>query len=122
MKGPVNDWPLIVGDVATFSRDSDFEPADLIYTDHATENMQTYYRPGYKWYYLSDHKVSEVIVFKQADSLSTAISGNFPAFPWKNILTRLVGVPHCSCANPWAPEDEPPRESIEVRVLAFYDE
>jgi len=105
LKGPMNDWPLLVCDAATVDKNKDITNSDLIYPDHAAENMQVYYRPGYKWYFLSDHKTSEVVVFKQTDSLPTA----------------CAGVPHCSFASPLRMKDEAPRESIEVRVLAYYN-
>ncbi|KAF2815319.1 uncharacterized protein BDZ99DRAFT_516054 [Mytilinidion resinicola] len=106
LKGPMNDWPLLVCDAATVDKENDITDSDLIYPDHAAENMQVYYRPGYKWYFLSNHKTTEIIVFKQTDSLPAA----------------CAGVPHCSFANPLRPGNEAPRENIEVRVLAYYDE
>lgn len=106
LRGPLNDWPLAVCDASTVDPDTDIESADLLYPDLATENFQVYYNAGYKWYYLGDHDISEVIVFKQADTLS----GTCP------------GVPHCSFLNPLAPDDEAPRESIEARALVYYDD
>ncbi|MCJ1226945.1 hypothetical protein MMC12_003600 [Toensbergia leucococca] len=106
LKGPMNDFPLALCDGSTVNKNLDLEPADLLLPDRVTENAPTYYRPEHKWYYLSSHEVSEVIIFKQSDSLSSACSG----------------VPHCSFANPLAPVGEEPRESIEARALVYYDE
>ncbi|KAI9712289.1 MAG: hypothetical protein M1820_001502 [Bogoriella megaspora] len=67
LKGPLNDWPLTLCDASNVQT-GDVESADLLYPDLATENYQVYHNQNYRWYYLSDHKVSEIIVFKQADS------------------------------------------------------
>ncbi|KAL9623534.1 MAG: hypothetical protein Q9160_002215 [Pyrenula sp. 1 TL-2023] len=104
LKGPLNDWPLTLCDASTVDRDQDFEAADLLYPDLATENSQIYHSDHYEWYYLSDHDPSELIIFKQADTLT----GSCP------------GVPHCSFFNPLTPSDESPRESIEARALVYY--
>ena len=69
LKGPLNDWPLTFCDASTVQEDVDLEAADLLYPDLATENYQVYHRVEHKWYYLSSQTPSELIVFKQADSL-----------------------------------------------------
>lgn len=105
--------------------DTDIESADLLYPDLATENFQVYYNAGYKWYYLGDHDISEVIVFKQADTLSGTCPGKLPKFSHLALcpaLKSITGVPHCSFLNPLAPDDEAPRESIEARALVYYDD
>lgn len=106
LKGPLNDWPLLLCDAATVDKQDDITESDLIYPDHAAENMQVFHRTAYNWYYLSDHKTNEVLVFKQADSLQSS----------------CAPVPHCSAHNPLSPDDEAPRESIEVRALVYYDQ
>nr|OQO18268.1 hypothetical protein B0A51_13882 [Rachicladosporium sp. CCFEE 5018] len=106
LKGPLNDWPLLLCDSSTVDKSLDLTSSDLIYTDHAAENVQIYFSSKHQWFYLKDHDINEVLVFKQADSEKTACSG----------------VPHCSAYNPLAPADESPRESIEVRALVYYDD
>jgi len=104
LRGPLNDWPIMLCDASTVDKDRDITAADLIYSDHAAENMQVRYRPEYKWYFLSSQTTSEVLVFKQTDSAPDA----------------GPGVPHCSFNSSLAREDESPRESIEVRALVYY--
>ncbi|KAF2108479.1 putative CmcJ-like methyltransferase [Lophiotrema nucula] len=104
LKGPLNDWPLAVCASSTLT-EKNIEAADLLYPDLATENYQVYYSKDYQWYYLSDHDVSEIIIFKQSDSNPSA----------------CPGVAHCSFYNPRASTHELPRESIEVRALAFFE-
>ena len=70
LKGPLNDWPLTFCDASTVQKHADLEAADLLYPDLVTENFQIYHRPGHKWYYLSNQLPSELVVFKQADSLN----------------------------------------------------
>jgi len=106
LKGPLNEWPLAVCSSATVNPTIDLEAADLLYPDLATENYQVYYRPEYRWYYLSDHRPDELIVFKQSDTQRDT----------------LPGVPHCSFQNPLASKGEAPRESIEARALVYYED
>lgn len=77
LRGPVNDWPLVLCDSSLIDVRKDLAVADLLYPDLATENQVMYYRDGLKWYYLSDHEPSEIIVFKQMDSLNSACPGRW---------------------------------------------
>lgn len=103
LRGPVNDWPLCFCDASSIdSRDA--EATDMVYPDYFTENLSLRYNWKQRWYYLSNHTVDELIVFKQSDSNAAAVGG----------------VPHCSFANPQALATELPRESIEARALVIY--
>lgn len=64
LKGPINDWPLLVCDATTVARDLDYEPADLLYPNLQTENAPVYHRDTYNWYYLGDHKPSEMSAYE----------------------------------------------------------
>lgn len=101
--------------------ETDIEAADLLYPDLATENYQVYYSPKYRWYFLSNHAPSELIVFKQADSSRETNLGTNIAETLITSIDRKAGVPHCSFYNPDVPEGEGPRESIEARALVYYD-
>ncbi|KAF2160589.1 hypothetical protein M409DRAFT_70335 [Zasmidium cellare ATCC 36951] len=103
LRGPVNDWPLCFCDASSVDP-QDAEATDMVYPDYFTENLSLRYNQKQRWYYLSDHTIDEIIVFKQSDSESTG----------------LGGVPHCSFANPKALATELPRESIEARALVIY--
>ena len=74
---PLTEWPLTVSNTSSVTPAKDFEYADLLYPDFVTENCQVYCSPEYKWYYLSNHQVDELIVFKQSDTLHTASPGIF---------------------------------------------
>jgi hypothetical protein len=67
IKHAVGDWPLAVCDGSTV----DFD--DLLAVDHVTRSYigETYkllYREKYRWYYLSQQKPNEVLLFKMYDS------------------------------------------------------
>ncbi len=63
------------------------------------------YRPGHRWVYFSRMQPDEVILIRVHDSANDG-------------RARLSF--HTSFANPEAPADAPPRESIEVRALVFF--
>ncbi|KAF2969732.1 hypothetical protein GQX73_g3868 [Xylaria multiplex] len=105
LKGPLNDWPLVVCDASKVDCERDLTVADILYPEFMTENFQVHYSDKFLWYYLAGQNTNEMMVFIQADSKDATISG----------------VPHCSFYNPLVPPGEQPRESIEVRLLVRYD-
>jgi hypothetical protein len=60
-----------------------------------TETCQVYYRPSYKWYYLSNQQVDELLVFKQSDSLEGASPGMW--FPSEKRTSRLITIRSTTC-------------------------
>lgn len=103
LRGPVNDWPLCFCDASTVAH-ADAEVTDMVYPEYFTENLSLRFNRQQKWFYLSDHKEDEIIVFKQSDSNTD----------------NIPGVPHCSFDNPRTDSGELPRESIEARALVIY--
>lgn len=103
LRGPLNDWPLCFCDASSIDP-GDAEVTDMVYPEYFTENLSLRFHQDQRWYYLADHTIDEIIVFKQSDSESKAVGG----------------VPHCSFANPQSSLNEPPRESIEARALVIY--
>lgn len=75
IRGPTNDWPLLLCDSSTVDPATDLAVADLLYPDHVTENTMVYFSEDYKWYYLSNHNTDEVIIFKQMDSEENSLPG-----------------------------------------------
>ncbi|KAM7213036.1 putative CmcJ-like methyltransferase [Rhypophila decipiens] len=108
LRGPVKEWPLAVCDSSTVDI-SDLREHDTVF-DYTTarENMMVHFNANQRWYYLSEQLPSELWLFRQYDS-----SGK-------------LGVPHVSFQLPSqnSAEDEPlePRESIEMRVLLYFDD
>lgn len=86
------------------------QPEDLVATerrfpDRVGETYQVIFNPDHKWYYFPKMERHEAIIFKVYDSEK---SGN----------SRFVA--HTSFDDPTSPPDAPPRESIEMRCLAFF--
>lgn len=101
---PVETFPLAMCDAQTIS------PDDLIVTERRHPNRigQTYsiaYNPGHQWFFYPLQRREEAIVFKVYDSLTDG-RARFSA--------------HTAFDDPTAAPDARPRESIEIRTLAFF--
>jgi hypothetical protein len=102
---PVLATPLAVCDGSTVAS------ADLRigYAANETDNKEpraTFnlaYSPAQRWYYFRHMQPDEVLLIKIADSDAT----------------RVQGAPHSAIEDPLSGPDAPPRESYEVRALAF---
>lgn len=103
IRGPLQDSPLAVCDSSTL-KPEDLMASDLIYPDRVTETYSLAYSPAHRWYYFPKMQRNEALVFKGFDSDRAA-------------KTRFT--PHTAFDDPTAPADRLPRESIEVRALAF---
>ncbi|CAN9414365.1 unnamed protein product [Alternaria alternata] len=100
LRGPLRDWPLAVCDYSSVSS-IDMIRVDEVHKQDILESHGVQYSPSQKWYYLSDMKPSEMLIFKAADS---HMEGAVPHSAFKD--TRY--------------ESELPRESIELRVLLVW--
>jgi hypothetical protein len=70
LRHAVGDWPLAVCDGGTVKY-SDLLETDVVredFEEHVGSNMFALFREGYRWYYASRQRTSEVWVFKQFDS------------------------------------------------------
>lgn len=99
------DAPLAVCDARSFPA-RDWVESDLIYAERTGEIYLGKYSASHAWYYYPAMTPSELLVFKTYDSRLDS-----PA--------RMV--PHCAFADPTAPDDAPPRTSIEIRCLVVLD-
>jgi hypothetical protein len=101
---PVETFPLALCDAQTIS------PNDLIVTERRHPNRigQTYsigYNPAHQWFWFPLQRREEAIVFKVYDSLKDG---------------RARWSAHTAFDDPTSPPDARPRESIEIRTLAFF--
>jgi hypothetical protein len=101
---PVETFPLALCDAQTIS------PDDLIVTERRHPNRigQTYsigYNPDHQWFWFPQQRREEAIVFKVYDSLKDG---------------RARWSAHTAFDDPTAAPDARPRESIEIRTLAFF--
>ena len=101
---PVETFPLAMCDAQTIA------PNDLIVTERRHPNRigQTYsigYNPDHQWFWYPLQRREEAIVFKVYDSLTDG---------------RARWSAHTAFDDPTAPPNGRPRESIEIRTLAFF--
>jgi hypothetical protein len=106
---------------------------DIVDKEAVFENTQVHFNAEQRWYYLSNQRAEELLIFKNADSEeeSGGMPGEFASkFGFLCLFGRLLfqclflawltmtsGVPHASFDNPRATEGDVRRESIEFRVL-----
>lgn len=106
IRGPLYDAPLAVCHAGTVAA-GDLVAQDLIYRDRRGEIYGLTYNPAHRWFYVPAMQADEALLLKCYDSLHDG---------------RARFMPHTSFQDPNAPADMLPRESIELRTLAFFPE
>ena len=101
--GPVAQSPLAVCDARTIAAD-DFVPTDLRYRDRTGEVYSLRWSPRHRWFWFPRMQADEAMLLKCYDSARD--------------VSRYTA--HSAFEEPGTPENAPPRESIEVRTLAFF--
>ena len=101
---PVENFPLAICDAGSM------HPQDLVISERRYPNRvgQTYAianNPDHHWYWFPRMRREEAIVFKVYDSMKDG---------------RARWTAHTAFDDPTAPRDAKPRESIEIRTLAFF--
>lgn len=86
--------------------DEDLVATDLIYPDRTGEIYYVKFNPAHEWFYAPGMRDDEIMLIKCYDSAEDG---------------RARFVPHSAFVDPTTPAGAPPRESIELRTLAFYD-
>ena len=104
IRHPVETDPLGICDARTLS------PDNLVISERRYPNRigQTYaitYNPAQKWFWFPRMRREEALVFKVYDSLTDG---------------RARWTAHTAFDDPGAPPNARPRESIEIRTLAFF--
>ena len=104
IRHPVETFPLAICDARTLS------PDDLVVSERRYPNRvgQTYaikYNPRHQWYWFPRMRREEALVFKVYDSLKDG---------------RARWTAHTAFDDPSTPPNARPRESIEIRTLAFF--
>ncbi len=106
MLNPVLRDPLAMCDAQSIATE-DLIPTVRPHPNRLGETYHLTYSPDHRFYYFPDMQPDEAIVFKCYDS-KTDGRARFSA--------------HSAFEHPDTAEDAPPRESIEIRTLAFFDE
>jgi hypothetical protein len=103
IRGPVEATPLAFCDARTMKQD-DFVPTSLEYADRSGEVYSVTFDPAHRWFYYPAMSSNEALLLKCYDS-----DPNVAGF-----------TAHTAIDDPSSPQDPKPRESIEVRTLAFF--
>ncbi|HVA12687.1 MAG TPA: CmcJ/NvfI family oxidoreductase [Stellaceae bacterium] len=106
IRHPVETFPLALCDARSMT------PGDFIISERRYPNRvgQTYavkYNPDHRWYWFPHMRRDEALVFKVFDSRKAG------GARW---------TAHTAFDDPTSPPGARPRESIEIRTLAFFDE
>ena len=104
IRGPLQEAPLALCDASSII-ESDFHVSQLIYPSRAGETYGVAFSPRHRWFYFPDMSRDEALLFKCYDS--------------DPVRARFT--PHSAADDPRGLAQPQPRESIEVRTLAFFD-
>jgi hypothetical protein len=104
LRRPVETSPLALCDARSIAP-ADFIATDLVYPDRVGETYAVAYNPDHRWYYFPRQQRDEAVLIKCYDSKDDG---------------RARFTAHSAFEDPTAPADAPPRESIEIRTLAFF--
>jgi hypothetical protein len=100
---PVESWPLAIADARSLA------PEDMVVTErrYRERTGQTYaitWNPAHRWYWFPHMRPEEALVFKTYESDKS----------------RPRWTAHTAFDDPTSPPGARPRESIEIRTLAFF--
>ncbi|KAI0743493.1 hypothetical protein C8Q80DRAFT_1181503 [Daedaleopsis nitida] len=104
---PAHDLPLALCDYSSVDRATDLVRITLKYPDFDGQTFGVKYNPNHRWKYLRGMEPEELVLIKCYDSKNDGVTADF--------------TPHTAFEDPSTPKDAPHRESIELRVLVFYD-
>lgn len=100
----MRDWPLAICDPLTIDPQRDVLLVDAVFRDSIGEGFNLHHHPDQRWYYLSNQTSCEALIFNGYDSR----------------FKTMCGVPHCAVEYTLPDRDTIPRESVEVRAIAFF--
>ena len=101
---PVETHPLAIADARSVSFD-DFIISERRYPDRIGQTYAVAYNPKHKWFWFPRQERNEALVFKVYDSAKDG---------------RARWTAHTAFDDPTTPPNARPRESIEIRTLAFF--
>ena len=101
---PVETHPLAIADARSVSPD-DFVISERRYPDRIGQTYVIGHNPAHKWFWFPRQARNEALVFKVYDSAKDG---------------RARWTAHTAFDDPTTPPNARPRESIEIRTLAFF--
>jgi hypothetical protein len=101
---PIQSNPLALADAKSVAMD-DLLIAERRYPHRVGQTYRLKYSPDHRWFYFPEMRRDEALVFKVYDSEKDG---------------RARFTPHTSFDDPTSPPNARPRQSIEVRVFAFF--
>lgn len=106
LRGPLHDKPLAFADPESVE-EGDLVPVTLMFPGRKGSMFALSHNAAHRWFYARGMQSSQAWIFKVYDSSSS----RGPQF-----------VPHGAFTDPSAPDNHLPRESIEFRALALFDD
>ena len=104
IRHPVETFPLAICDARSVATD-DLVVSERRYPNRVGQTYAVTYNPDHRWYWFPLMRREEALVFKVYDSLQDG---------------RARFTAHTAFDDPTAPAGARPRESIEIRTLAFF--
>ena len=104
IRHPVESWPLAIADARSLS-EADMVVTERRYPGRVGQTSAITWSSQHRWYWFPRMRPDEALVFKVYDSL-------------KDGRARFTA--HTAFADPGTPQSARPRESIEIRTLAFF--
>jgi hypothetical protein len=104
IRHPVETFPLAICDAESVAFD-DFVISERRYPDRIGQTYAITYNPAHQWFWFPRMRREEALVFKVYDSLKDG---------------RARWTAHTAFEDPTTPPNARPRESIEIRTLAFF--
>jgi hypothetical protein len=104
IRNPVQRDPLAIADARSIGT-KELIPSSRVYPDRVGEVYHCTFNPEHRWYYFPNMQRDEAVVFKTFDSSKDG---------------RARWTAHTAFDDPTSPPGAPPRESIEMRTLAFF--
>lgn len=123
---PVERFPLALCDSAGVSAD-DLIVFEIRYSDRVGENYFARNSPSHNWHYFPELTRDEAVLIKCWDSRGDDFLGKLETMRgWPLPPANAEPVPatfslHTGFVDPATREDAPDRESIEVRLIAFFE-
>jgi len=102
---PAEDLPLAICRARSMGAD-DFVTCAMLWPDREGETFMFHHAPEHEWFYLSRMEPNRALLLKCFDSADDG---------------RARYAPHTAFTDPSARPGAKPRESVEVRTVAFFD-